>query len=106
MKILVIITELSPSVHKAHCPVLPGCVVLGRSRQEALDRMSNAIAGYLASFDATVPERLDLEVLEYGRELRRTARDGTQVALVSKPGGPDRGGGSAGKGAAEWELQP
>ena len=86
MKIVIIIVELSPDIYKVHCPALPGCLVLGRSRQEALDRMSNAVVGYLASFDAAVPEKLDLEILENGRDLRRTVRDGNQAALASRPG--------------------
>ena len=83
MKIVVIIVELSPDIHRAHCPALPGCVALGRSRQEAAERIASAVTGYLASFDATVPEKLDLDILEHGQGLRGTVRDGGQMALAS-----------------------
>jgi predicted RNase H-like HicB family nuclease len=85
MKIAVVIVELSPGMHKAHCPALPGCLVVGRSRQEALGRISNAVSGYLASFDATVPEQLDLEILERGQGLRGAIRDGNQATLPPRP---------------------
>ncbi len=33
----------------AECTTLPGCVSEGRTRQEALDNIKDAITGYLAS---------------------------------------------------------
>ena len=82
MKIVVIIVELSSEMFKAHCPAMPGCLVLGGSRQEALDRMSKAVAGYVASFDATSPEKLDLEVVERAWDAPRAVRDGSRTASV------------------------
>lgn len=86
MKIVVVIVELSPDMHKAHCPGLPGCMVLGRSRQEAAERIASAVTAYLASFDAAVPGKLDLQILDPGRHLGWTVRDDSQRALASAPG--------------------
>jgi predicted RNase H-like HicB family nuclease len=69
MKIVIAIAELSGGMHKAHCPALPGCMVLGRSRQEAVERMCGAVEGYLASFEATMPGKLELEILDQGTSL-------------------------------------
>ena len=66
MRVVVIIMELSPDSHRAYCPALPGCAVLGRSRQEAAERISRAVTGYLASFDTVVPEKLEFEIREHG----------------------------------------
>jgi predicted RNase H-like HicB family nuclease len=84
MKIVVIIMELSPDVHKAHCPALPGCMVLAGSRQEAAERISRAVRGYLASFDATVPEKLELEIREHGRDVRGPVRESSSGALATR----------------------
>ena len=83
MRIVVVMMELSRDMHKAHCPVLPGCTVLGRSRQEASERISSAVMGYLASFDTAIPEKLDLQILEHRRHRRGTVRDGSQDRLAS-----------------------
>jgi predicted RNase H-like HicB family nuclease len=64
MQIVVITVEVSPGIHKAHCPALPGCVVLAESREEALERLSNAVVGYFASLDATVPEKFEWVIRE------------------------------------------
>ena len=80
MKIGVVIVELSPGMHKAHCPALPGCVVLGRTRQEAAERMSVAVAGYLASFDSVVPEKIELQILDDARRLQEAAERASALA--------------------------
>lgn len=86
MTIEIIITELSPGMYKAHCPVLPGCLAFGRSRQETLGRMLEAVEDYLASIDAAVPEDIKLEILDYGRDLRETFRGNNQAVLALRPG--------------------
>lgn len=51
----------------ASCPTLPGCHSQGRTRQEALDNIREAIRGYLASLrehDATAPPSSEYQVIE------------------------------------------
>ena len=43
----------------AECPSLPGCISQGRTRQQAIANIKEAIEGYIASFEEdglTVPE--------------------------------------------------
>lgn len=50
------------------CPALPGCHSQGRTRQEALNNITEAIRGYVASMRKhlePVPE-IDWEVIEVG----------------------------------------
>jgi len=77
MRVVISVVELSVDLYKANCPALPGCVVLARSRQEAAERMSQAVSGYLASFDVAVPGQIELQVVEPA---------GVRVG----PGGPSR----------------
>jgi predicted RNase H-like HicB family nuclease len=88
VKFVVTIVELSPGMHKAYCPALPGCMVIGSSPQEAAERISRAVAGYLASFDATAPEKLDLEMCEQGQSPRGAVSDASQAGLASRPKTP------------------
>jgi len=67
IRIVTVVLQVSSDTYKAHCPSLPGCAVLGRSRQEAAERLSHAAAGYLASFDAIVPGHIELQVLDHGQ---------------------------------------
>ena len=49
------------------CPTLPGCHSQGRTRQEALDNIREAIRGYLASLrehDAALPPSSEFQVIE------------------------------------------
>ena len=72
MKIEVEIRTVSGAGYRAECPSLPGCTVFGRSPDEARERASRAILGYLASLDVAPPERLELDVPEPSRDgLRR-----------------------------------
>ena len=51
----------------ASCPTLPGCHSQGRTRQEALDNIREAIRGYLASLqehDAALPASSEFQVIE------------------------------------------
>ena len=43
----------------AECPSLPGCISQGKTKQEAIANIKEAIEGYIASFEEdglTVPE--------------------------------------------------
>ena len=51
----------------ASCPTLPGCHSQGRTREEALDNVREAIRGYLASLrehDAALPQSSEFQVIE------------------------------------------
>ena len=51
----------------ASCPTLPGCHSQGRTREEALDNVQEAIKGYLASLrehDAALPPSSEYQVVE------------------------------------------
>ena len=80
MKVVIIIVRLPADIHKAHSPSLPGCVALGRSRQEAVERMSRAVAGYLASLDAAAPGDIELQILDEDRNTRGAALGGGLAA--------------------------
>jgi len=43
----ILIEQDEDGVFVAECPVLPGCVSQGKTRQEALDNIQDAIQGYL-----------------------------------------------------------
>jgi predicted RNase H-like HicB family nuclease len=49
MKCRILIKQDEDGVFVAECPTLPGCVSQGRSRNEALTNMQDAISGYLES---------------------------------------------------------
>ena len=60
MKFRVHIDTDEDGVFVAECPNLPGCISQGSTRQEALNNIKDAIAGYLASLakhDEVVPCR-------------------------------------------------
>ncbi len=49
MKYRILIEQDEDGVFVAECPTLPGCVSQGRSRNEALTNIQDAIGGYLES---------------------------------------------------------
>jgi len=44
--------------YRAWCPALPGCFVMGLTRDEAQEKVARAIDGYLASLDVALPREL------------------------------------------------
>jgi predicted RNase H-like HicB family nuclease len=48
----------------ALCPSLPGCKTVGKTREEAQQRLDEAIRGYIAAMSDFVPENLQHEVIE------------------------------------------
>jgi len=62
MKVAIRIDLKTAGVYRASCPALPGCVVFGRSHEEARQKIDQAVRGYLASLDVPVPRRLEQEV--------------------------------------------
>jgi predicted RNase H-like HicB family nuclease len=49
MKFRVIITQDEVGFYVAEVPSLPGCISQGKTREEALENIKDAIAGYLFS---------------------------------------------------------
>jgi len=49
MRYRIIIKQDEDSIFVAECPSLPGCISQGKSRQEALENIKDAIRGYLES---------------------------------------------------------
>lgn len=51
----------------AECPALPGCISQGRTRQEALENIQDAIKGYLESLKKhgePIPPPIEEEIVE------------------------------------------
>ncbi len=69
MKYRVLLEQDEDGFFVAECPVLPGCVSEGNSREEALRNIKDAISGYLASLhkhDEPIPPSIEEEVVEVG----------------------------------------
>lgn len=67
MKFRVHIEADEDGMFVADCPTLPGCISQGSTRQEAVNNIKDAIAGYLASLEKhgeAVPLPMDEEVVE------------------------------------------
>ena len=67
MKLRVIIEQDEDGVFVAQCPTLPGCVSQGKTRNEALANIQDAIQGYIASLkkhNEPVPPSIEEEVVE------------------------------------------
>ncbi len=64
MKIRIQITHNESGGYTATCPSLPGCLVRGQTREEAQQKINDAIYGYIAAVGDFVPERLVHEVVE------------------------------------------
>ncbi|HEU4383579.1 MAG TPA: type II toxin-antitoxin system HicB family antitoxin [Anaeromyxobacteraceae bacterium] len=67
MRFRVLIEQDEDGVLVATCPSLPGCVSEGRTRQEALTGIRDAIAGYVASLEKhgdPIPPPIDEEIVE------------------------------------------
>lgn len=60
MKIAVEVIELTTTLYRARCVSLPGCTVIGQSREEVEKRIAVAIRAYLASLDVPVPRDVDV----------------------------------------------
>ena len=64
MKLCVKIRQNDRGQYTAACPSLPGCMTSGHTREEAEQRLDEAIRGYLAAACNFVPERVHHEVVE------------------------------------------
>jgi antitoxin HicB len=67
MKYRVIIEQDEDGIFVAECPSLPGCVSQGRTREEALENIKDAIKGYLESLkkhNDPIPPPIEEEIVE------------------------------------------
>ena len=67
MKFRVVLQQDEDGVMVAEVPALPGCISQGATRDEALENIREAIAGYLDSLKAhgdPIPPPIDEEVVE------------------------------------------
>ena len=67
MKFRVIIQKDEDGAFVAECPSLPGCISQGRTREEALENVRDAIRGYLESLkkhNEPIPPPIDEEIVE------------------------------------------
>ncbi len=63
MKVAVQIVVDAQGRFTALCPSLPGCCSKAQTREQAQQKLHEAIKGYLASVSNFVPENLEQEVL-------------------------------------------
>ena len=67
MKYRILLDKDEDGIFVAECPALPGCISQGKTRQEALDNIRDAIKGYLESLkkhDESVPSSIEEEIIE------------------------------------------
>lgn len=64
MKLRIRIVNCQAGGYTAECPVLPGCVTHGETREEAREKLNDAICGYVAAVSDFVPEKLVHEMVE------------------------------------------
>jgi antitoxin HicB len=67
MKYRVIIEQDEDGIFIAECPSLPGCVSQGKTREEALANIQDAIKGYLESLkkhNEPIPPSIEEEIVE------------------------------------------
>lgn len=67
MKLRIIIEQDESGTFVAECPTFPGCISQGKTREEALVNIRDAIFGYLESLkkhNEPVPPSISEEVVE------------------------------------------
>ncbi len=67
MKYRIIIEQDEDGMYIAECPTLPGCISQGRTREEALTNIKDAIKGYLESLrkhNEPIPPSIEEEIVE------------------------------------------
>ena len=64
MKLCIRIIRNERGEYLAACPSLPGCTSRVTTREEATDRLDEAIRGYIAAVNNFVPDRVEHQVVE------------------------------------------
>lgn len=58
MRVNIRVSRLGGGLYKAWCPALPGCVVHAQSRTGVVERIRDAMAGYVARMEVALPREL------------------------------------------------
>ena len=67
MKLRIIIEQDEDGFYVAICPTLPGCVSQGKTRDEVIENIKDAIKGYIESLkkhNEPIPYPIEEEVVE------------------------------------------
>jgi len=67
MNYRVLITQDEDGMFVAECPSLPGCISQGKTREEAIENIRDAIRRYLESLkkhNEPIPPSIDEEIVE------------------------------------------
>lgn len=67
MRYRILIEQDEDGAFIAECPSLPGCISQGKSRNEALENIRDAIKGYLGSLkkhNEPIPPSIEEEIVE------------------------------------------
>jgi predicted RNase H-like HicB family nuclease len=67
VKFRILIEPDEDGVFVAECPTLPGCVSQGKTREEAIENIKDAIRGYLLSLEKhgePIPSPITEEIIE------------------------------------------
>ena len=67
MKYRIVIEEDEDGIFVVECPLLPGCISQGKTRQEAIENIKDAMAGYLESLkkhNEPIPPSIEEEIVE------------------------------------------
>ena len=64
MKLSIRITQNEQGGFIASCPSLPGCTSRGETKDQAKDKLDEAIRGYIAAMSNCVAENVHHELLE------------------------------------------
>ena len=68
LRFRVLIEQDEDGIFVAECPNLPGCISQGKTREEAITNIRDAIRGYLASLEKhgePIPPPVDEEIVEF-----------------------------------------
>jgi predicted RNase H-like HicB family nuclease len=67
MKMRIVIEQDEDGIFVAECPSLPGCISQGKTRQEALENIKDAVSGYLESLkkhNEPIPPSIEEEIVD------------------------------------------
>lgn len=67
MKFRIVVEQDEDGTYVVECPTLPGCVSQGKTREDALKNIKDAIEGYLVSLkkhNEAIPPSIEEEVVE------------------------------------------
>lgn len=67
MKLRILINQDEDGMFVAECPTLPGCISQGKTRQEVVENIREAIELYiesLESHDDPIPPSIDEEIID------------------------------------------